>query len=397
MDDFLSWPFFTDAHREASSRLRSWLEPALSDLAERERRGLDVFAIAADAIRILGEGGWLRCLAPNGSDGSRARPDVRLLCLIRQELAKISSVADAAFAVQGLGSVPIMLFGDDMLRQRYLPALLSGTRIAAFALSEPGAGSDVAALSTTGRLEGDCYVLNGEKSWISNAKIASHYVVFARTEEAAGVKGLSAFVVDAATPGLEIVQPIDVIAPHPLAQLRFVDCRIPTACRLGDAGDGFKVAMTTLDIFRPSVGAAAIGLAERAMDCALDYASSRKIAGEHLSELQMTQGRIADMATELDAAKLLVYRAAWVRDSVEGRVSREPAMAKLYATEASQQIIDWALQMHGGRALVSGHPVEMAYREVRALRIYEGASEVQKLIIARQILKEHADGNADRA
>jgi acyl-CoA dehydrogenase len=297
-------------------------------------------------------------------------------------------LADFAFAMQGLGSGAISLHGTEELKRRYLPRVASGEWIAAFALSEPEAGSDVAAMTTSARLEGDHYVLDGTKTWISNGGIANFYTVVARTGEAAGAKGLSAFVVDANTPGLEIAERIEVTAPHPLATLRFRGCRIPVQQRLGEAGAGFKVAMETLDVFRASVAAAALGFARRALDEALARARGRKMFGQALADFQLTQAAIADMATTIDSAALLTYRAAWLRDAKGARTTREAAMAKLAATEGAQQVIDRAVQIFGGLGVQSGHIVEQLYREIRPLRIYEGASEVQKLIIARETLRD---------
>ena len=292
--------------------------------------------------------------------------------------------------MQGLGSAPISLFGSEALKARYLPPVARGEAIAAFAITEPEAGSDVAALATTAKPDGPDHVrITGEKTWISNGGIADHYVVFARSGEAPGAKGLSAFVVDADAPGLDIAERIEVVAPHPLARLSFHECRVPVSHRLGRPGDGFKVAMATLDVFRSTVGAAALGLARRALDEALDRTTSRNLFGAPLAELQMTQAALADMATEIDASALLVYRAAWAKDSGAPRVTREASMAKMYATESAQRTVDAAVQLHGAEGVRHGSVVEELYREVRALRIYEGASEVQKIVIARQVLAAH--------
>jgi acyl-CoA dehydrogenase len=358
---FLSWPFFEERHRALADRLESW---------------------AAQ------HGGQLTHSAP-GDDPSE-RIDVRTLALIRETLARHSGLADFAFAMQGLGAGPISLFGTADQRAEWLPKTRSGGAIAAFALSEPASGSDVANISTTARREGDGYVLNGEKTWISNGGIADLYVVFARTGEAPGAKGLSAFIVRGDNPGLVIAERIETIAPHPLARLAFENCRVSATDLVGVSGEGFKIAMATLDVFRTSVGAAALGFARRAFDETLKRAGSRSMFGAPLSELQMVQGHIADMTLEIDAMALLVYRAAWTKDRGAERVSREAAMAKLYATEAAQRVIDMAVQIHGGDGVRSGHPVEMLYREIRALRIYEGASDVQKIIIARSSLSAAA-------
>jgi acyl-CoA dehydrogenase len=312
------------------------------------------------------------------------------LCLLRETLARYHGLADFTFAMQGLGSGPISLFGSEEQKSNYLPGVRRGEKIAAFALSEPEAGSDVASISTTAIEDGDHYTIDGTKTWISNGGLADFYTVFARTGEEAGAKGLSAFVVDAETPGLKVPERIPMIAPHPLAMLEFDNCRVPETHLLGEAGQGFKIAMATLDVFRSTVGAAALGFARRALDEALKRASERHLFGAPMSELQMVQGKLADMALGIDASALLVYRAAWAKDRVADRVSREAAMAKLHATETSQQVIDDAVQIFGGLGVVAGHPVERLYREIRALRIYEGASEVQKVIIARQTLAARA-------
>jgi len=320
--------------------------------------------------------------------------DVRSLCLARETLAYYGGLPDFAFAMQGLGSGAISLFGTDAQKAGLLPRVVAGEAITGFALSEPEAGSDVAALATTARLEGDSYVLDGLKTWISNGGIADAYTVFARTGEAPGARGLSAFLVDAGTPGLRIAERIDVIAPHPLATLAFEGCRVPADRLIGESGSGFKVAMATLDVFRSTVGAAALGFARRAFDETLARVSSRELFGAPLADLQLVQGKLADMALEIDSAALLVYRAAWAKDTEGGRITREAAMAKLHATEAAQRVIDAAVQLHGGLGVTSGHPVERLYREIRALRIYEGASEVQQVIIARQALAAHATEEA---
>ncbi|MBV8652484.1 MAG: acyl-CoA dehydrogenase family protein, partial [Alphaproteobacteria bacterium] len=339
-------------------------------------------------VEMLGDAGWLRYSVPKAYGGLNEKLDVRSLCLVRETLARISGLADFAFAMQGLGSASIALYGSDALKQAYLPKVCAGRQIAAFALSEPEGGSDVAALRMTARAEGDGYVLDGRKTWISNAGIADHYVVFARTGGAPGAKGLSAFVVDAGTKGLTIAEKIPVIAPHPLGTLAFEACRVPQSHRLGGPGDGFKIAMATLDIFRSTVGAAALGFARRALDEAVARVKAREAFGKPLAEFQMTQQKLAEMATEIDAAALLIYRAAWTKDRVAERVTREAAMAKMYATEAAQRVIDAAVQLHGGMGVVSGVPVERLYREIRALRIYEGTTEIQKLVIAAQVLAE---------
>ena len=339
-------------------------------------------------VRALGRGGWLRHAVCGTTHGGAAdQIDTRAICLIRETLARHSGLADFAFAMQGLGSGAISLDGAAAQKERYLPRVARGEAISAFALSEPEAGSDVAAMRCAARIDGDHVVLDGEKTWVSNGGIADFYVVFARSGEAPGSRGISAFIVDADTPGFEIAERIDVIAPHPLARLRFTNCRVPLAQRIGAAGEGFKVAMRTLDVFRTSVAAASLGFARRALDEALQRATTRKMFAGVLADFQLTQAKLATMATTIDGAALLTYRAAWQRD--QGRnVTREAAMAKLAATEGAQQVIDAAVQIWGGLGVQSGQPVERLYREIRALRIYEGASEVQQLIIARELLKE---------
>ncbi|MET3132142.1 acyl-CoA dehydrogenase [Oxalobacteraceae bacterium GrIS 1.11] len=370
---YLDWPFFEPRHAALERELEAW---AAQNLAEAH--GADVDAICRALVRQLGQAGWLKHAIGD--------IDTRAICLIRETLARHAGLADFAFAMQGLGSCAISLFGSVANREQYLPRVARGEAIAAFALSEPQAGSDVAALACSARLDGDDYLLNGEKMWISNGGIADFYVVFARTGEAPGARGISAFIVDADTPGLEIAERIALIAPHPLARLRFRDCRVPAGKRLGASGQGFKVAMATLDVFRTSVAAAALGFARRAFDEALRHAAGRKMFGQTLADFQLTQAKLAQMATGIDAAALLTYRAAWQRD--QGRkVTKEAAMAKMTATETAQQVIDAAVQMFGGLGVVSGHPVECLYREIRALRIYEGATEVQQLIIARELLR----------
>ncbi|MGE3929626.1 MAG: acyl-CoA dehydrogenase family protein [Hyphomonadaceae bacterium] len=378
---YLNWPFLNAEHRERAAALAEWL--AQADLPHGVGQD-DVDSACRALVQTLAGGGWLKHAAP--MDG---RPlDVRTLCLIRESLAYRSGLADFAFAMQGLGAGSITLFGTPAQRAAYLPDVAFGRKIAAFALSEPEAGSDAAALTTSAIRDGDAFVLNGEKTWISNGGIADFYVVFARTGEAPGAKGVSAFVVDAGLRGFTITERIPLIAPHPLATLRFENCRVPAEALLAESGAGFKLAMATLDVFRSTVGAAALGFARRALDEALARVATRKIAGAPMAELQMTQAAIADMALKIDAAALLVYRAAWAKDSGAPRVTREAAMAKLYATEIAQEVIDAAVQMFGGHGVVSGHPVETLYREIRALRIYEGASEVQKIVIARQTLAQ---------
>jgi len=313
---------------------------------------------------------------------------VRSLCLIRETLARHHALADFAFAMQGLGSGPISLFGTSEQQNGFLLPVAAGNSLAAFALSEPEAGSDVASLSTSATEQTDYFVLNGEKTWISNGGIADFYTVFARTGEAPGAKGLSCFVVEANTPGFEVTERIDLVAPHPLATLKFTDCRVPKANLVGDRGRGFGIAMATLDVFRTTVGAAALGMARRALDETLRHVSTRKLFGGTLSDLQLVQGKLSDMAMGVDSSALLVYRSAWTKDCIAERVTREAAMAKLHATESAQMVIDSAVQLHGGHGVTKGNIVESLYRDIRALRIYEGASEVQQTIIARQALMD---------
>lgn len=380
---YLCLPFFDDAHRELEQRLDAWATASL------KVDHSDTDAACRALVRQLGAAGWLRYCVPAAYGGALDTLDSRSLCLLRETLARHDGLADFAFAMQGLGSGAITLAGSDAMRERYLPRVARGEAIAAFALSEPDAGSDVAAMQCRAVLDGDHYVLDGVKTWISNGGIADFYCVFARTGEAPGARGISAFVVDADTPGLTIAERIDVMAPHPLATLRFEKCRVPATARLGEAGQGFKVAMMTLDIFRASVAAASLGFGRAALDEALARATARPMFGGVLADLQLTQAGIGDMATAIDSAALLTYRAAWLRDVAGVRTTREAAMAKMVATENAQQVIDRAVQMFGGLGVKVGTRVESLYREIRSLRIYEGATEVQKLIIARETLAQH--------
>ena len=382
---FLDWPFFEDHHRALARELEIWAAAHVP-----HTHGPDVDAECRALVKSLGAAGWLKHAVGGRAWGGAADAiDTRSICLLRETLARHSGLADFAFAMQGLGSGAISLAGTAAQQARYLPRVARGEAIAAFALSEPEAGSDVAALSCAARAEGDSYVLEGEKTWISNGGIADFYVVFARTGEAPGSRGISAFIVDADSPGLEIAERIDVIAPHPLARLRFRQCRVAASQRIGAAGEGFKIAMRTLDVFRTSVAAAALGFARRALDEALQRATTRKMFNGVLADFQLTQAKLAQMATTIDSAALLTYRAAWQRDQ-GANVTREAAMAKMVATEGAQQVIDAAVQLWGGMGVVSEVPVERLYREIRALRIYEGATEVQQLIIARDLLREAA-------
>lgn len=386
--DHLNWPFFDARHGELARALDVW---AAANLGAAHGPGLDVDAACRALVAQLGRDGWLHhAVGGTAYGGVGEAIDTRAICIVRETLARHAGLADFAFAMQGLGSGAISLFGSEAQKRAWLPRVARGKAIAAFALSEPEAGSDVAALSCAARRDGDDWVLDGDKTWISNGGIADFYLVFARTgdggrEGGRGARGISAFIVDAGAPGLQIAERIDVIAPHPLARLRFDDCRVPASNLVGEEGQGFKVAMATLDVFRTSVAAAALGFARRALGEALARAQSRAMFGKALADFQLTQAKLAQMALEIDAAALLTYRAAWLRDSGQ-RVTKEAAMAKLAATESAQRVIDAAVQLFGGQGVQSGQVVEGLYREIRALRIYEGASEVQLLIIARELL-----------
>ena len=387
---YLDWPFFEPRHAELARELDRWASEHVSDA-----HGKDVDAACRVLVHSLGGAGWLgHAIGGRDFGGREEAIDTRAICLIRETLARHSGLADFAFAMQGLGSGAISLAGSPEQKARYLPRVARGEAIAAFALSEPEAGSDVAAMACAARAEGDQYVLDGEKTWISNGGIADFYVVFARTADGGpatrrGAKGISAFIVDADAAGFSVAERIEVIAPHPLARLAFKSCRVPATQRIGAEGEGFKIAMRTLDVFRTSVAAAALGFARRALDEALHRATTRKMFDGVLADFQLTQAKLAQMALTIDSAALLTYRAAWQRDRGKN-VTREAAMAKLAATEGAQQVIDAAVQMWGGRGVVSDEPVERLYREIRALRIYEGASEVQQIIIARELLKDLA-------
>jgi acyl-CoA dehydrogenase len=386
LSETLNWPFFDDGHRRFAASLTRWADATLPALPHD-----DIDAACRARVKALGEADFLKPVVPAEHGGLHRSLDVRTLCLAREILAARDGLADFAFAMQGLGTASISLFGSPALKARYLPPVRQGKAIAAFALSEPEAGSDVAALATTATRDGRSdYIIDGTKTWISNGGIADHYVVFARSGEGGGAKGLSAFVIDADAPGLRVTERIEVIAPHPLATVSFEGVRVPDANRLGLPGEGFKVAMATLDIFRATVGAAALGFARRALHETIERAATRRLFGAPLGELQMTQAAIAESASEVDASALLIYRAAWVKDQGAARVTREAAMAKMFATEAAQSVIDRAVQLHGGLGVTKGVAVEKLYREIRALRIYEGATEVQKIVIARELLKRRA-------
>jgi acyl-CoA dehydrogenase len=382
---FLDWPFFDNSHRELAAELETWCESSLA-----QAHGEDLDAECRALVRALGKGGWLRYCVPAAYGGVHDSLDVRSLALIRETLARHSGLADFVFAMQGLGSGAISLFGSEAQKQAYLPAVAKGEKIAAFALTEPTSGSDVAAMETRAEANAGFYVVDGAKTYISNGGIADFYVLFARTGEAPGAKGVSAFIVDAGTAGLDASERIRVIAPHPLATLRFAGMTLPAAALLGERGRGFAQAMATLDVFRTTVGAAALGFARRALDEATGRALARKSGGATLADNGIVQSMLAEMVLDVDAAALLVYRSAWVRDVQKRRNSREAALAKLHATDSAQQVIDKAVQIFGGLGVTRGVPVESLYREIRALRIYEGASEVQKVVIARAHLAEFA-------
>jgi acyl-CoA dehydrogenase len=376
---YLTWPFLADEHRALARDLRAWCGANI-----RADHPHDVDAACRSLAQSLGQAGWLK--ATTGSD---KKLSVRSLCISRETLAYHSGLADFVFAMQGLGSVPISLFGSDALKRKWLDKVGSGNAISAFAISEPDAGSDIAAMKTTARRDGDAFVIDGTKAWISNAGIADFYVTFCRFPEA-GEKGYLALLVEGNTPGLRVSERINVIAPHPLGTLEFTNCRVPAANVVGEPGAGLKIALASLDLLRSTVAAAALGFARRALDEAVSFATQRQAFGKHLSDFQITQAKLAEMALAIDTSALLVYRAAWAYDTGTERVTREAAMAKLHATESAQRVIDEAVQILGGRGVVSGAVVEQLYREVRALRIYEGTSEIQKLVIAAQVLKQKA-------
>jgi acyl-CoA dehydrogenase len=390
----LDWPFFEPRHKALAADLDRW---ARAEVSAPHGNDKDVDQICRRLAHQLGEAGWLKYAVGGTQYGACADViDTRSICLIRETLAQHSGLADFVFAMQGLGSGAITLFATPQLKERYLPRVVQGSAIAAFALSEADAGSDVAAMRCEARRDGDGYLLNGEKTWISNGGIADFYIVFARTGEAEGSRGITAFIVDSNAPGFSIGERIEIIAPHPLASLTFKNCRIADSQRLGEPGRGFKVAMATLDVFRTSVAAAALGFARRALQEALRRSTSRKMFGQVLSDFQLTQAKLAGMATDIDAAALLTYRAAWLRDRGQS-VTIEAAMAKMTATETAQRVIDSAVQIAGALGVVSEQTVERLYREIRPLRIYEGATEVQLLIVARGIIKAFQESEATRA
>lgn len=381
---YLDLPLFEDHHRELEASLSAWCDSHLANHAHDED---DVDGRCQALVRQLGEAGWLQYCVPAEFGGKFDGLESRSICLLRETLARYDGLADFSFAMQGLGSGPLSLGGQPELQAQWLPKIAAGQAISAFALSEPDAGSDVAGMTCRAELRDGQWVLNGQKTWISNGGIADFYCVFARSADEPGARGISAFLVPADTPGLRITERIHVIAPHPLATLAFEDCAVPANHLLGDADNGFKLAMATLDIFRSSVAAAATGFARRALLESLKYSAERKMFGQMLADFQLTQAALADMATDIDASALLTYRAAWRRDVTGERSTREAAMAKMVATESAQKVIDRAVQIFGGLGVTRGQIVESLYREIRALRIYEGATEVQKLIIARELLK----------
>lgn len=386
---YLDWPFLDTAHGELARALATSVASEAKDWSHPSARDVDAACVAR--VRRMGELGWLRHTVPAPYGGTHPVLDVRTLCIARETLAYRDGLADFAFAMQGLGSGPISLYGSTALRERYLPRVARGECIAAFALSEPDAGSDVVSMTTTATREGDgWWRLDGEKTWISNGGIADFYTVFAR-HPAGGERSFAAFVVDGDTPGLAVAERLSILAPHPLARLRFDGCRVPPDALIGEAGKGLRIALGTLDVFRSTVGAAALGFARRALDEAVHHVRRRHAFGRPLADFQLTQARLADMALAIDASALLVYRAAWTKDTRGVRVTREAAMAKLYATESAQQVIDSAVQLLGALGVQAGHPVETLYREIRALRIYEGTSEIQKLVIAGQLLEGDRD------
>jgi acyl-CoA dehydrogenase len=414
----LQWPFLADAHRTLARDLDAWCQVSLGpdSLGQESHDHHDIEEATRTLVRALGDGGWLKhaVVAPHG--GTCEQLDVRSLCLCRETLARHWPLADFAFAMQGLGCGPISLFGSEEQKARFLPPVSTGHGIAAFAISEAHAGSDVAAMRTTATPDGDAFVLDGAKTWISNAGLADHYVVFARVgngpdddhgpgtqdpgtpnhgapnhgAQDRGTQNLAAFIVEADRPGLTISERIETLAPHPLGTLTFTGCRVPRANLIDSVGAGFRIAMATLDVFRSTVGAAALGMARRALDESVAFTQQRIVDGAPLAAKQMTQAKLADMAVAIDQAALLIYRAAWTKDCLGGRISREAAMAKLVGTEAAQRVIDDAVQLFGAQGLVRGSIPEALYREVRALRIYEGTSEIQRLIIARQVLSSLA-------
>ena len=386
---YLRWPYFDESHRELATRLEAWCDSHTELFQQAHTLPLDDACRAI--VSTLGKAGWLKYVVPKAYGGANESLDVRSICLIRESLAQRSGLVEFCFAMQGLGMGPVSLFGSEYLKKRVLPAIAAGEKIGAFAISEIEAGSDLNAMTTSARRQGSDYVIDGEKTWISNAGIAGHYVVFCRMADEKE-KRFIALLVSADNPGLKVSARIDVLAPHPLGTITFNSCKVSEENVVGEPGKGMHAALGTLDIFRATVGAAALGFSRRALDESLAHVRNRKAFGQTLADFQLIQARLADMALAIDASAALVYRAAWVRDTTKARITREAAMAKLHATESAQKIVDDAVQLLGAKGVVAGHPVERLYREVRALRIYEGASEIQKLIIASQLLKEESSG-----
>lgn len=387
---YRNWPFFEERHRTLAASIDGWAASHIGMTPAHPHGNAELDAACLGYVGALGDAGFLELCVPAEAGGRHEALDVRSLCLVREALAYHDGLADFAFVMQGLGTGPISLFGTAEQKRRFLDGIATGRKVAALAMSEPDAGSDAGAISTRAIEDGDDYVLDGVKTWISNGGIADQYVVIARLGDAPGAKGLAAFVVPASTPGLSVAERIDVIAPHPLATLRFDKCRVPRDHLIGAAGQGFQIAMANLDVFRSTVGAAALGFARRALDEALTRTRARYVFGEQLSSFQITRQKIGEMATAVDASALLVYRSAWTKDTGAQRVTREASMAKMYATEAAQTVVDEAVQLWGGLGVVSGNTVERLYREVRALRIYEGTTEINKLVIADQTYREAA-------
>ena len=384
---YLDWPFFEERHRKLAKELDDWCRQTkwphhgdsvdATDEACRQR------------VQLLAEGGWLRWCVPSEYGGKHESLDVRSLCLIRETLARYDALADFSFAMQGLGSGAISLYGNPEQKQNILEEVSAGRMIAGFALSEPDAGSDVVAMSSKAFSTTEGWKVNGEKSWISNGGIADYYTLFAKTSDQPGSGGISAFLLEADNPGLSIAERQEVMAPHPLARLQLKDAELSREALLGEEGKGFGIAMATLNIFRPTVGAAALGFARRALDEILHYSGNRNMYGQTMQNMPVVRSRLGEMDLEIDASALLVYRAAWAHDQKQGRITREASMAKLYATEKAQQVIDTAVQLFGARGVEKGNPVESLYREIRALRIYEGASEVHQQILGDQAIRSY--------
>jgi acyl-CoA dehydrogenase len=377
---YLKWPFFEDSHREFAQRFDEWAKSNIGLVAHETE---DLEAECIRLVQLFGNAGWIETVVPLRGPGGL---DVRTICLARETLARYSGLAEVMFAMQGLGTGPITLFGTPSICNQFLPQVRAGQSIAAFALSEPEAGSDVASIATTATRVAKGWKINGVKTWISNAGIAGHYVVFARTGEAPGARGISAFIVEGDHPRLSVIKKLDIISPHVIATIRLDDCVVPHDRLLGEPGQGFKIAMATLDVFRSTVGAAALGFARRALDEAMQRVATRIVMHRPLFEQQLIQAKVADMALAIDASALLIYRSAWTRDVLKQRITRESSMAKLFSTEAAQHVVDEAVQIFGGLGVTKGNKPEELYRDIRALRIYEGASEIQRLIIARQTM-----------